>query len=538
MARNAMWPSAVGQVLASVLMLVALNGFAMGQSAPGDSYARTEGRWIVDGQGRVLILHGVNVANSCKAPPFLPWQSKDEIAWLRKAGFDSVRYLTVWEAVEPQPGQYDDSYLDQVAERLEWCREAGLKVVLDMHQDLYSRKYGGDGAPEWACVDDGLEYSHPGGGWFMAYMSPAVMRAFDNFYANKPGPGGVGIQDRFIAMWQHVAKRFRDDTNVIGYNVINEPSYGSAFGTIIGAMAMGAMQQLGPEAGAALAGQGGDPASSGDAIAGIVKALLERDALFPALDAASAPAQEFERAVLQPFYNRVVAAIREADPHHVIFLDPPPGDMSGALLRSGLEAPQDAAGRPFPNLVFSLHFYDFSTNFDFPYTGTSAYLKEFLARAQQRGDSMGMPTWFGEWGTWSPQVERPDGGLLVRHHMDAFDELLCGWAYWQYGKEFQDLAVMPLITRPYAEAIAGVPSRMHSTDERFELDFAPLENGGETVIWVPPSTEAEVEVAFAGKGTAQTSRDDSGAVRVTCSPGADACTVTISLSGKGWSSAR
>ena len=125
---------------------------------------------------------------------------------------------------------------EQVAERLRWFRDAGLWVILDMHQDLYSRKYLGDGAPEWACLDDGIPFVAMPGGWFMNYQTPAVIRAFDNFWANKPGPGGIGIQDRFISAWQHVARRFKDDKNIIGYDVMNEPFYGSSVIGILMAM--------------------------------------------------------------------------------------------------------------------------------------------------------------------------------------------------------------------------------------------------------------------------------------------------------------
>ncbi|HOX40557.1 MAG TPA: cellulase family glycosylhydrolase [Candidatus Brocadiia bacterium] len=211
-----------------------------GNSAPGAESdnplkrgrLRAEGRWILDDKDRVVILNGVNLADSCKRPPFLPWQTKEQVQILRKWGFNSVRYLIVWEAVEPEPGRYDDAFLDQVAIRLAWCREAGLRVILDMHQDIWGRKFNGDGAPDWACLDNGQKFAQPKGVWSAGYLTLPVNACFDNFYANKPGPGGVGIQDRFIAAWRHVALRFKDDPNVIGYDLLNEPHYGSTIYTI------------------------------------------------------------------------------------------------------------------------------------------------------------------------------------------------------------------------------------------------------------------------------------------------------------------
>lgn len=58
-------------------------------------------------------------------------------------------------------------------------------LILDMHQDLYSRKFD-NGAPLWATLDDGAEHV-TGTIWSDAYlMSPAVQRAFDNFWQNRP----------------------------------------------------------------------------------------------------------------------------------------------------------------------------------------------------------------------------------------------------------------------------------------------------------------------------------------------------------------
>src|SRR5690625_7014008 len=95
-----------------------------------------------------------------------------------------------------------------------------------MHQDLFSVKYG-DGAPEWATLDEDLPHV-TGDVWSDAYlMSPAVQTAFDNFWNNTPAEDGVGIQDRFAQLWKHIAERYADNRTVIGYDILNEPFIGS-----------------------------------------------------------------------------------------------------------------------------------------------------------------------------------------------------------------------------------------------------------------------------------------------------------------------
>jgi endoglycosylceramidase len=182
----------------------------------------TEGRWIKDQYGRILILRGANVTQGNKSPPFIAeWLTMEDFREIRDYGFNVVRFLIIWEAVEPEKEKYDDGYLKKVEEIVSWAGEFGIYVVLDMHQDLYARKFGGTGAPQWAVFDDGLnfEIKNP---WFMTYFEPAVIRAFDNFWENKNG-----VQDSYINMWKHVAERFKDNEIVLGYEIMNEPFLGS-----------------------------------------------------------------------------------------------------------------------------------------------------------------------------------------------------------------------------------------------------------------------------------------------------------------------
>jgi endoglycosylceramidase len=96
-----------------------------------------------------------------------------------------------------------------------------------MHQDLFSAKFI-DGAPEWATLDEGLEHPQNCTIWYEAYLtSPAVIKAADNFWANKPASDGVGLLDHYEAMWTHLAGRFGGLVNILGFEPMNEPFMGS-----------------------------------------------------------------------------------------------------------------------------------------------------------------------------------------------------------------------------------------------------------------------------------------------------------------------
>ena len=185
------------------------------------SRGETSENWIRDDDGRALILHGLNISNAAKvAPDYLSWHTFEDYERMKKDwGFNVVRYLIFWSAVEPEPGIYDDDFLDSVAERVDWARELGLHVIIDMHQDLYGVKFGSDGAPEWATEDDGLPYD-PWETWYFNYLQPAVMRAFTNLWT------GEELKDHLIGAWVHVAERFAGNAAVLGYDLFNEPSSG------------------------------------------------------------------------------------------------------------------------------------------------------------------------------------------------------------------------------------------------------------------------------------------------------------------------
>src|SRR5439155_16508189 len=55
-------------------------------------------------------------------------------------------------ALEPKPRQYSDAFFAKVDVVLDMARRHHFRVILDMHQDAYSKEIGEDGAPLWAIV--------------------------------------------------------------------------------------------------------------------------------------------------------------------------------------------------------------------------------------------------------------------------------------------------------------------------------------------------------------------------------------------------
>jgi endoglycosylceramidase len=241
-------------------LLVSL--FLLGAADARATTLTAEGRWIVDGDGRVMILHGQNLIAT--APP---WDAlaagfgAEDARLLRAAGFNAMRVGPLWSAAEPEPGRYDDAYLDRFAAQVRLLNRHGITPLVDFHQDGYGPAAGGsDGAPAWATDMDGTP----------ACVNPyhalpcGKALAWEHFWRNDRG-----LQDRYAAYVAHVVARLRG-LRVAGFDLMNEPEAGRGF------------------------------------------AACFTDAGCP----------DFERRQLAPFYERVIAAVRRVAPRALLFREP------------------------------------------------------------------------------------------------------------------------------------------------------------------------------------------------------------------------
>lgn len=188
------------------------------------------GRWYTDGDGRAFLTAGVNMVY--KHAPYTPEAAgfnADDAQWLADNGFDSVRLGIIWKAVEPEPGVYDDAYLDSIGRTVAELNGRGIAVLIDAHQDMYNERFEGEFAPDWAVIDDGAPSVLKVGFPTNQAVNIGLLRAYDNFLDNRDGPGGIGLQERYAAMWGHVAAHFAGTPGLMGYDIINEPWPGSAY---------------------------------------------------------------------------------------------------------------------------------------------------------------------------------------------------------------------------------------------------------------------------------------------------------------------
>lgn len=285
-----------------------------------------------------------------------------------------------------------------------------------------------------------------------------------------------GTQTRYVEAWRELARTFAGDPGVLGYDVMNEPWTTATWFV--------------PQ----------------------------------------------ESTTTEPFYRRVIPAIREIDPDHTVFWALA---LPGVV---GIESDLGVLG--YDNLSLSFHVY----------CATSIFLRVYLdgvcesatgpsfdksRAARDRQGSGWLLTEFGA-SDFLPDIAR---------HAAVADQNLVGWTHWAW-KLYDDptgdvdeaivandtgpiafKSKMPLLARTYARAIAGTPAAMSFDPESgaFELGYAPDPSvSAPTEIWLPLAQHypGGYAVSVSG-GSWAPSRRDERVLEVSAATGASEVNVTI-----------
>jgi endoglucanase len=118
------------------------------------------------------------------------WIGERDIAAIAAAGMNHVRVPINSRVVMDDDGAFIDNGIALVDRLIEWCRQHGLWVVLDLH--------GAPGGQTGTNIDDS-----PNGA--PELFTSSHYRALT------------------ITLWRMLAERYRDDPTVAGYDLLNEP---------------------------------------------------------------------------------------------------------------------------------------------------------------------------------------------------------------------------------------------------------------------------------------------------------------------------
>jgi len=211
-------------------------------------------QFMVDEFGRVRIFHGVNAVY--KIPPWIPQTegfdpqfslSSVDATIMRQWGFNVVRLGVMWPGVEIVNGVYNQTYLEIIQKIVDTLAKEGIYTILDLHQDLFNRKFCGEGIPDWMTFpsEDHLPFALPIAekfsvdpitdypdlqeclkrGFAMYYFSSQVGNAFQNLYDDRNGMQTKGL----VGYWDQISRYFNQSKFVLGYELINEPWCGDIY---------------------------------------------------------------------------------------------------------------------------------------------------------------------------------------------------------------------------------------------------------------------------------------------------------------------
>ncbi len=236
------------KIAAAIILLTALASHAQ--------YAHTRGEEVLDGANHPILLKGTNLGNwlvpegymwRFEGGPQSPkeienyitelvgptradefWKTyrdryvtREDIQFIHAQGFNMIRVPLHWKFF-----QTDDAEGFRLLDRVvKWSHEAGLYVILDLHA--------AESGQTGTNIDDGHGY-------------PWLFR-------------DAQAQQHTVDLWRRIARHYRNDTAILGYDLLNEP----------------------------------------------IPNYPGYDVLHPALE---------------PLYKRMTAAIREVDRHHIIIL--------------------------------------------------------------------------------------------------------------------------------------------------------------------------------------------------------------------------
>ncbi|MCL5879142.1 MAG: cellulase family glycosylhydrolase [Deltaproteobacteria bacterium] len=194
---------------------------------------------LVDQYGRQVLLHGVNAKfEDLFDVTFSDGRTRNEdlarftdaqIQQMAHLGFNFIRLAVNWSGLEPTEGTFSYADLDLLDSVLKSAQNAGIYVLIDYHEDAYSKEIGEDGAPLWAIIPtpttllsgpiaQGPNLSCPCYDLNLRRTSAPVLEAFNSFWEDVDS-----LQERFMPLWQLVASRYADDPAVIGFEDMNEP---------------------------------------------------------------------------------------------------------------------------------------------------------------------------------------------------------------------------------------------------------------------------------------------------------------------------
>lgn len=308
-------------------------------------FVSTRGAEIITPDGKPILLQGINIGNWLVPEGYM---FKFDSATSPRKIHEVLSELVGAEAAQTFWKNYRDNYITH--EDIRFIKRAGLNSIrvpfnwrlftTDDYDDLWA-------GPGFDMLDRIIGWCQEENLWVVLDMHCAPGgQTGDNIDDSWGYPflfESPQSQQKTIALWKKIADRYKDRQILIGYDLLNEP----------------------------------------------IAHYYDQKKLNP---------------ILEPLYKQIVAAIREVDPNHLIFL-------GGAQWNTNFSV----FGAPFDSkLVYTFHKYWCDT--------TQAMVQEYVDFREKHN----VPLWMGESGENSNQWIGGFRRLQERNNI--------GWCFWPYKK--------------------------------------------------------------------------------------------------------
>ncbi|WP_276353756.1 glycoside hydrolase family 5 protein [Cohnella caldifontis] len=281
--------------------------------------------------------------------------SEKDVEFLKNAGMNLLRIPVNYRHFESdmEPFRYKEEAFRRLDRALEWCEKHQIYAIIDMHTAP------GFQGPDW-------------------HSDNSSQRAF--FWEQ------IHFQDRFVALWEEFARRYKDRSIVAGYDLLNEPISNATFGR------------------------------------------------FPS-------PYKSDWDVINRVYRRTVEAIRRIDPKHIIVLE---GDYLGFYF-AGFEAPF-ADNLVYSSHLYpvpAIREGEYPGMMDGQMWDKAKLQAEFFNSEGARfAREHNVPLWVGEFGVSYSRVGEEDSrSRALADMIEAFEEYGAHWTVWT----FKDIGHMGLL---------------------------------------------------------------------------------------------
>ena len=325
-------------------LLVAIWMMALALAAPAFAESRlvhTKGKDFIAPDGSVLHIKGISLGNWLMPEGYM---FKFEVAKSPRQIFAAFERLLGPERAAAFWGTFRDTYIGE--DDIRFIKSVGFNTIrIPLHWDLFMTSDGAIEGPGWALLDRVIGWAKAAGLYIIVdlHAAPGGQTGINH----DDGPGYPLMfyvprdRDLTVKLWQAIAQRYAGDPTILGYDLLNEP-------------------------------------------------------IAPYHDIATLNPR------LEPFYERITAAIRAVDPGRVAILAA--GQWSSSF---------DMFGPPFaPNLAYTYHSFWASTK------------RDSIQRHLNFSNRYNVPLFLGETGELTDEWNAEFRKLHEEHGI--------GWSFWTY----------------------------------------------------------------------------------------------------------